>query len=133
MTINKFLSPKNDVAFKKIFAEERNQDILIHFINDVLESHSSIKVVDVSLSNTFQNPEIAKLKQTIVDVLCKTSSGEQIIIEMQVASFNGFTNRIQSYACRAYSSQLGKGKRRKKESDSILSYPVKACLFDRDL
>ena len=32
----KFLDPKNDVAFKKIFGNEKNQDILIHFLNDVL-------------------------------------------------------------------------------------------------
>lgn len=30
---SKFLDPKNDVAFKKIFGTEKNQDILIHFLN----------------------------------------------------------------------------------------------------
>jgi len=31
-----FLSPKNNVAFRKIFSSEKHKDILIHFINDVL-------------------------------------------------------------------------------------------------
>ncbi|WP_191283883.1 PD-(D/E)XK nuclease family transposase, partial [Cardinium endosymbiont of Culicoides punctatus] len=35
--IGKFLDPKNDFAFKKIFGTEKHKDILIHFLNDVLE------------------------------------------------------------------------------------------------
>jgi hypothetical protein len=31
MLATKFLDPKNDVAFKKIFGTEKNKDILIHF------------------------------------------------------------------------------------------------------
>ena len=34
--LSKFLDPKNDVAFKKIFGTEKNKDILIHFINDMI-------------------------------------------------------------------------------------------------
>lgn len=37
MPISKFLDPKNDVAFKKIFGTEKNKDILIHFLNDMLD------------------------------------------------------------------------------------------------
>jgi hypothetical protein len=36
MAISKYLDPKNDIAFKKIFGTEKNKDILIHFLNDVL-------------------------------------------------------------------------------------------------
>lgn len=32
----KFLNPKNDAAFKKIFGTVQNKDILIHFLNDML-------------------------------------------------------------------------------------------------
>lgn len=31
--ITKFLDPKNDFAFQKIFGTEKNKDILIHFLN----------------------------------------------------------------------------------------------------
>ena len=37
MPFSKFLNPKNDVAFKRLFGQERNKDILIHFLNDVLD------------------------------------------------------------------------------------------------
>jgi uncharacterized protein YerC len=32
----KYLDPKNDFAFKKIFGTEKNKDILIHFLNDMI-------------------------------------------------------------------------------------------------
>lgn len=35
MALSKFLDPKNDVAFKKVFGSEKHKDILIHFINDI--------------------------------------------------------------------------------------------------
>lgn len=36
MPITRFFDPKNDFAFKKIFGTEKNKNILIHFLNDVL-------------------------------------------------------------------------------------------------
>ena len=36
MIAGKFLDPKNDFAFKKIFGTEKNKDILVHFLNDIL-------------------------------------------------------------------------------------------------
>ena len=36
MRLSKFLDPKNDYAFKRIFGTEKNKNILIHFLNDIL-------------------------------------------------------------------------------------------------
>ena len=38
MAFSRYLDPKNDIAFKKIFGSEKNKDILIHFLNDILSS-----------------------------------------------------------------------------------------------
>ena len=34
--LSKYLDPINDIAFKTIFGTEKNKDILIHFLNDIL-------------------------------------------------------------------------------------------------
>jgi predicted transposase/invertase (TIGR01784 family) len=107
--MQKFLSPKNDVAFKRIFGEERNKDILIHFINDIMNFKGGALVQEVTFLSPILSPEIACKKQSIVDVLCKTASGVQIIIEMQVSPNEGFEKRAQYYAAKAYSKQLDKG------------------------
>ena len=110
MAITKFLDPKNDVAFHRIFGSEKNKDILIHFINDVLELKDGDRIKEVTFLSTIQIPEIAAKKQSVVDVLCKDENGVQLIIEMQVSPQEGFEKRAQYYEAKAYSRQLNKGK-----------------------
>lgn len=109
MAISKFLDPKNDVAFKKVFGSEKHKDILIHFINDILELQGNNQIEDVEYLSPIQDPEIASKKQSIVDVLCKDRNGIQLIVEMQVAPTKGFQKRAQYYAAKAYSRQLNSG------------------------
>ena len=115
MAISKFLDPKNDVAFKKVFGSEKHKDILIHFINDILELQGNNQIEDVEYLSPIQDPEIASKKQSIVDVLCKDRNGIQLIVEMQVAPTKGFQKRAQYYAAKAYSRQLNSGQ----EEDGI--------------
>ncbi len=110
MAVAKFLDPKNDVAFRRIFGTDKNKDILIHFINDVLELKQGNKIKEVTFLPTIQVPEIAAKKQSIVDVLCKDENGVQLIIEMQASPQEGFEKRAQYYAAKAYSRQLNQGK-----------------------
>ena len=109
MALSKFLDPKNDIAFRKIFGSEKHKDILIHFINDILELKNNSQIEDVEFLSPIQDPEIASKKQSIVDVLCRDKNGVQIIVEMQVAPTKGFEKRAQYYAAKAYSRQLNKG------------------------
>ena len=100
-----FLSPTNDIAFKKIFGEIKNKDILIHFLNDVLHKQDENAISDLTIINPTQLPEIAGSKESILDVLCTDNNGSQYIVEMQVAGQKGFEKRAQYYAAKAYSSQ----------------------------
>ena len=104
--LSKFLDPKNDVAFKKIFGTEKNQDILIHFLNDMLVFKAGKPITQVTFLKTVQDPEIAAKKTSIVDVMCADDVGNQYIVEMQVAEGDTFIKRAQYYAAKAYSSQL---------------------------
>ena len=109
MPLSKFLNPKNDVAFKKIFGIEKNKDILIHFINDVLKRQGDDTIESVEFLSSIQDPEIAAKKQSILDVLCRDKQGVQIIVEMQASPQQGFEKRAQYYAAKAYTRQLGRG------------------------
>ena len=110
MAISKFLDPKNDVAFRRIFGTEKNKDILIHFINHILGLQGAEQVKEVTFQPTIQVPEIAAKKESVIDVLCKDAKGVQFIVEMQVAPQEGFIKRAQYYAAKAYSRQLNRGK-----------------------
>lgn len=100
-----YLNPRNDIAFKKIFGDNKNKDVLIHFLNDVLDHKDRGPIVEVTLINPTQLPETADLKESILDVLCTDDEGVQYIVEMQVAGSKGFAKRAQYYAAKAYSQQ----------------------------
>ncbi|RZI45669.1 Rpn family recombination-promoting nuclease/putative transposase [Candidatus Finniella inopinata] len=104
--LTKFLDPKNDVAFRRIFGTERNKDILIDFLNDMITFKGGEPITEVTFLKTVQDPEIAALKTSIVDVLCQDEKGNTYIVEMQVAKERGFEKRAQYYAAKAYSAQL---------------------------
>ncbi len=106
--IGKFLDPKNDYSFKRIFGTERNKDILIHFLNDIFQRHDN-PIEEVTFLKANQDPEIAALRTSIVDILCKDKGGEHFIVEMQVAHDSGFEKRAQYYAAKTYIEQRDKG------------------------
>ncbi len=107
--LSKFLDPKNDFAFKKIFGTEKNKDILIHFLNDMITFKERAPIEEVIFLKTIQDPETAAKKTSIVDILCKDEKGHQYIVEMQVAKEKGFEKRAQYYASKAYISQVRAG------------------------
>jgi predicted transposase/invertase (TIGR01784 family) len=111
MAVSKFLDPKNDVAFRKIFGTEKNKDILVHFINDMLELRGADVIKQVTFLSPVLIPEIAAKKESLVDVLCTSEDGTQIIVEMQVAPQEGFAKRAQYYAAKAYFGQLNRGEK----------------------
>ena len=104
--LTKFLDPKNDKAFKKIFGSEKNKDILLRFLNDMLQFKERHPIVEINFINTVQDPEVAARRTSIVDVMCKDSCGNCYIVEMQVVKEKSFIKRAQYYAARAYGSQL---------------------------
>ena len=106
MVFSKFLDPKNDFCFKKIFGSEKNKDILIHFLNDMIVFPGKGQIQDVTFLKTAQDPETAAQKTSLVDILCKDEKGCNYIVEMQVAKDKGFAKRAQYYASKVYSSQV---------------------------
>ena len=106
MPISRFLDPKNDYVFWKVFGTEKNKDVLIAFLNHVLCLEDKDQIIDVTFLDPRQSPEVAAYRQSIVDVLCKDQNGVQIIVEMQVSRHAGFEKRAQYYAAKAYSRQI---------------------------
>lgn len=105
----KFVDIKNDVAFRKIFANEQKKVILISFLNAVLGLEGADRIVDVTLIDPFQLPRIRGEKASIIDVRAKDQRGHSFIVEMQVAERDGFGKRVQYYGCKEYASQIEVG------------------------
>ena len=113
----RFINPKTDYAFKKIFGSEQSHDILISFLNAILYD-GNIVIRDLEILNPYLAPKIRGVKETYLDVKAKLDNDTTVIIEMQVLNIEGFEKRILYNAAKAYSTQLGIGQ------DYILLDPV---------
>jgi hypothetical protein len=56
----KFLDPKNDIAFKKIFGDENHKNLTINFLNSVLNLSGSQEIRDVTFKETAKLPDRIK-------------------------------------------------------------------------
>jgi len=105
----KFISPKNDIAFRKIFGNENKKEILIAFLNAVLDLTGDRQIKEIEILNPYQAPKLESLKYTILDIRAKDKRGVTFIIEMQVENVAGYQKRFLYYTSKAYSSQIEKG------------------------
>lgn len=105
----KFVDVKNDIAFRKIFGNEKKKVILISFLNAVLGLEGKDRVKDVALLNPFQLPRIAGEKSSIIDVKATDEKGATFIVEMQVAEPAGFDKRVLYYTSKDYAGQINIG------------------------
>ena len=105
----KFVDVKNDVAFRKIFGNEKKKVILISFLNAVLGLNGHDRIKDVTLLNPYQLPRIRGEKASIIDVKAIDNKGATFIIEMQVAEPEGLEQRILYYTSKDYAAQINSG------------------------
>lgn len=96
----KFVDPKNDVAFKKIFGNEEKKEILISFLNAVLNLEGEEEI------NTIESINPHYLKPSLLDVKSKDKRGATFIIRIVKARLASNKSRLQYYAAKAYLSQI---------------------------
>ena len=103
----KYLDPKADLTFKKVFGEYEN--LTISFLNALLPLKKEIKSIKYLPSELV--PDNPFRKNSIVDVRCTDQDGRQFIVEMQMIWSEEFKQRVLFNTSKAYVKQLGKNKR----------------------
>lgn len=101
-----YLDPTNDVAFKKIFGNDNKKNILISFLNNILQLKDKKRIKEIEILNPYQVPKIKELKETILDVRCKDERDISYIVEMQIAKPTAFEKRVLYYTSKAYINQI---------------------------
>lgn len=108
MTTNiKYLDPKADLTFKKIFAG--HPDLLISLLNALLPLKRNQQIKSIEYLPTELVPVDSLHKDTIVDVRCRDVEGRQFVVEMQMAWTDAFKQRVLFNASKAYVSQAEMG------------------------
>ena len=104
-----FADPKTDFAFKRIFGSEDHKDVLVAFLNNMLDLDEAHRIVSVNLLPPEQRPAVAELKLSIVDVKCTDARGATYVVEMQVLQVEGFEKRVVYNVAKAYVNQITRG------------------------
>ena len=104
----RFADPKNDMAFKKIFGDENKTEVLISFLNSILNFRDTKIIKSVTIANPYQVPKIKDLKNTILDIKAKNQDDEEFIVEMQVEKDKNFAKRSLYYTSKSYVNQIKK-------------------------
>ncbi len=105
----KFANPRNDIAFKKIFGDTNHKEILISFLNAILNFKDEEEIKDVEILNPYQVPKIEDLKETILDIKATNKKDKNFIVEMQKKNLHDFAKRSLYYTSKSYVEQIDKG------------------------
>ena len=105
--MSRYLDPKADVVFKKIFGD--HPKLLISFLNALLPLPLHSPIVTLTYLQSEQVPVIPEFKRTIADVKCTDAQGRVFIVEMQMNWTDHFKQRLLFGTSQAFVKQLGKG------------------------
>ncbi len=103
----KFINPFTDVGFKRIFGQEINKDLLIDFLNALLQGERQVQ--DIHFLDKELLPEFEKDRGLIYDIYCTDARGEQFIVEMQNKEHVNFRERTLYYLSQAVARQGERG------------------------
>ncbi len=107
MIKDKYIDPFTDFGFKHIFGNEKHKNLLISFLNDLLDLEDKI------ISIEYRNLEKLGLniidRKAIFDIYCKDSRGESFIVELQRSKQEYFRDRSIYYTSFPIQEQSKKG------------------------
>ncbi len=92
----RYINPFTDFGFKRLFGEEANKDLLISFLNELLEGeqviHNLTYLKDEQLGvGRFE-------RKAIFDLYCENERGDKFIVELQRAQQKFFRERTIFYS-----------------------------------
>ena len=103
----RFIDPRVDWAFKRIFGSEDTKECLITFLNGLFEDELVIK--DVTFAKTEKLGLRPDDRGVVFDVYCVTNEGKHVIVEMQKKEQEYFADRALYYTARAIVQQGVRG------------------------
>ena len=100
------ITPRVDMAFKKIFGVEENKDLLISLINSIVSVED--QVAEVTLLNPYNVQNFRDDKLSILDIKAQGVDGKRFNIEIQISDEADYDKRALYYWAKLYTEQLQK-------------------------
>ncbi len=120
--MGKYLDPKADLTFKKVFGEHKH--LVISLLNALLPLKDDERVESIEYWPSEKIPRRTQVeKDSIVDVCCRDNKQREFIVEMQMTWTDAFKKRVLLNASKAYVAQSESGQ------DYEMLQPVYALNF----
>ncbi|MBF0131241.1 MAG: Rpn family recombination-promoting nuclease/putative transposase [Magnetococcales bacterium] len=126
----RFIDPRIDFAFKKIFGSEDAKDILISFLESLMNLEGDRRIREITLLDPTLAPRIEGMKESVLDVHCVDYRGVTYLVEMQIRKVRAFLKRIQYNAAKAYVNQIASAEDYPKLNQVIAVTITDFTLFD---
>lgn len=101
------ITPRVDIAFKKIFGVEENKDLLISLINSIVSEADQVE--DVVLLNPYNPKNFRDDKLSVLDIKAMGHNGHRFNIEIQITDEGDYDKRALYYWGKLYTEQLKEG------------------------
>ncbi len=124
------INPIVDCVFKAILGSEENKNLLIHFLNAILELKEDSLIQDVTIKNPYNEKEFIGDKLTIVDVKAIDEQGKKYQIEIQLVIHAALAERILYTWSSIYHSQIQEGDNFQKLNPVISIWILNGNLFE---
>ena len=103
----RYIDPKTDFGFKRLFAQEESKDILRQFLFDVLDLTHPVQ--ELTYIPNEQLPQTADERVGVYDVYCTDVVGHRFIVEMQRGYQTFIRDRVLYYSTFPIVHQAKKG------------------------
>ncbi|MED1266333.1 Rpn family recombination-promoting nuclease/putative transposase [Bacillus mycoides] len=98
-----------DFAFKQLFGTNGSEDILIAFLNAMLQESLESPIASLQLEDPHLHREYEEDKLSILDISATLNTGTKINVEIQLNNNHDMIKRSLYYWGKLYTSQLQKG------------------------
>jgi len=105
--MSEYITPKVDIAFKKIFGVEENKDLLLSLINSIVSVED--RAASIEIMNPYNTQEFKRDKLSILDIKARRGDGVKYNIEIQVSDEGDYDKRALYYWSKTYAEQMEKG------------------------
>lgn len=104
-----YIKPTSDMFIKYLFGSEEHKELLLSFINAVLEDSDFNRIVEIKLENPFNIKTFVTDKESILDIKACDERGRWYDIEIQSSGDDYFIHRTLYYWSKLYANQLETG------------------------
>lgn len=103
------IDPTVDCVFKAILGSIENKNLLVDFLNAVLNLSDEREIADITILNPYNSKDYETDKLTIVDLKAKDTQNTTYQIEIQVSQFGSLNHRMLYTWSHIYKDQIKQG------------------------